>query len=52
MFQRRRERKGGFRGDSVPKRVPLVHMLPIVRKAQDCAREATTSEKAPSSESA
>ena len=27
MFQKRRERKGDFRGDFVPKRVPLVHMF-------------------------
>jgi len=52
MFQRRRERKGDSRGDFVPERAHLVHMLPIVPKAQDCARDATTREKTLSVESA
>jgi len=34
MFQRKRERKGDFRGDPVPKRVPLVHMFGARRNAE------------------
>ena len=52
MFQRKRERKGDFTGDLGLERGHLVHMLPIVPKAQDHAREATAGEKAPSSQSA
>lgn len=52
MFQRRREGEGRFRGDLAAKRGHLVHVLPIVPKARDCAREATRSEKARSSENA
>jgi hypothetical protein len=52
MFQRRRGRKGDFTGDFVAEWAHLVHMLPIVPKAQDHAREATAGEKAASVESA
>jgi len=34
MFQRRRERKGDFKGDFVPEGVPLVHMFGARRNAE------------------
>jgi len=52
MFQRKREGEGRFRRGLAPERGHLVHMLPALAKAQDCATYARVSEKTLSPENA
>jgi len=51
-YQRKRGPEGRFRRDLGGRRVLLVHILPKVPKAQDCARDARRSAEAPLAETA